>query len=222
MAGTIPLDGTARIAVVGAGAIGCAVLPRLARMRVAAITIIDGDTVEAANLERQDLYAEVDVGHPKASTARGWVQHIGPAIDVIAVDRFLDATNADDLLRGHHVVVEAVDDLHAKRLVEERCAALGVPVVSGAVHRREAQVLVLHAPGADTALRRNDIFRGAVGPEQDGCDMRQVPLELIDAVGARLASITRAIIAGAPVANGALETLRHGRHEWTVYAPPIS
>ena len=195
-------------------------MPRLCRLPIARLTFIDGDLVEAANLERQPLYAANDVGRPKASTARGWIAMMSPGIDVIAVDRFIDAANADELLSGHDLVVEGVDDLHAKRVIDEACARLHLPLVSGGVHGKEGQVLLLHTKGDGSALTRGDIFKGAVGKEQDGCDMRSVPIELIEEVGKRMAREARVVIDGTPSRNGVLHVVRASDMAWRAFGPP--
>lgn len=206
-----------RIAVVGAGALGSALLPRLTRMRIDALTVIDGDRVEAANLDRQELYAECDIGHFKASTARGWLQMGAPGVEVRAIDRFIDSANADALLGGHGIVADCTDDLHAKGLLDAVCGRLGITLVSGALHERHGQVLVLHALGEDRALARDDVFSGRIGAGQDGCDMRRVPMGAIDAVAARMARHIRALVKGEPVRNGLLELFDSGDGRWTAF-----
>lgn len=205
--------------VVGAGALGCALLPRLARMRISRLRIIDGDRVEPKNLENQPLYAEVDIGHSKVGTVRGWLQMVDPGKEICTEDRFLDAANAHDLLRDAHIVADCTDDLHAKALLDRVCNELRIPLVSGAVHEAQGQVIVLHAPGANEQLGRAHLFRGRVISEQDGCDMQRVPLETIEAVGQRMAAIIRAFVQGSPPINGRIELF--DRAQWTVIdAPP--
>ncbi len=210
-----PLSGRHdRVAVVGAGALGCAILPRLARMRMSALLVIDGDSVEQRNLDRQPLYAEADIGQPKASTARGWIQMIVPDIEVRAVDRFLNVDNARELFAGADIVADCTDDLHAKTLIDEMCGELGIPLVSGAVHEQQGQVIVLHASGAYTELRRSDLFHGRVGQEQDGCNMQRVPKAVIEAVGERMAAHVNALLNDRSVENGRIELL--DRDNWTI------
>ncbi|MBL7962744.1 MAG: ThiF family adenylyltransferase [Flavobacteriales bacterium] len=212
----------ARVAMVGLGALGCEVLPRLARLPLAGITLVDGDNVEENNLDRQQLYAAMDVGYPKATTARGWALLVGPALDIHAEVRFLDAGNAADLLRGHQLVIDCTDDLHAKRIIDEECATLHIPLVSGAVHERQGQVLLLHAAGAGASLRRTDLYRGTVGPEQDGCDMRRVPLDLIEVVGERMYQLARAVLNAQPVVNGRIELCDLNAGVWRSFDAPRS
>ena len=179
-----------RVALVGVGSIGQALLARTDLLQGCVFTLIDGDTVEAGNLGRQVLCREQDLGRPKTEVvsdhlaARRFPHH--------AVPRFLDPGNAIDLLSGHDLVVDACDDLHARYLVDRTCGALGIPLISGAVHANEGQVVLLHAP----APSLKDVFAGRPSGEQDGCDMRRVPPELIAHVAEAMSSLLRAVING--------------------------
>lgn len=212
-----PLENV-RIAVVGAGGLGCAVLPRLAHLPLARLTIIDGDRVELGNLPRQSLYEEMDLGHFKASTAAMWIRQVLISGDTVPYDVFLDPRNAAELLADHDIVVEGVDDLHAKALIDRTCAALGLPLVSGAVHERQGQVIVLHAPGKDVTLTRDDLFQGRAGSEQDGCDMRRVTPALLEEVGRQMMARVHDLLKGRALTNGRID-LFDGR-QWSAWSPP--
>ena len=177
-----------RVALVGVGSIGQALLACADLPEGYAFTLIDGDTVEAGNLGRQVLCQEQDLGRPKTEvvsdhlTSRRFPHHTVP--------RFLDPGNAIDLLSGHDLVVDACDDLHARYLVDRTCGALGIPLISGAVHANEGQVVLLHAP----APSLKDVFAGRPSGEQDGCDMRRVPLELIAHVSETMLALLQAVM----------------------------
>ena len=213
-----PSLSTLHVVVVGAGGLGCAVLPRLARMGIGRLTIVDGDRVEETNLDRQPLYEEMDIGTFKASTAAGWMRQIMASGVATGRDVFLDAANAHELLEDADVVVEGVDDLHAKQLIDRVCAELTIPLVSGGVHAKQGQVIVLHTPGEGEALSRADIFNGKPSSAQDGCDMRDVSVATLDEVGRVMATRVRAVLRAEPVRNGAIELL--GERGWLMIDPP--
>lgn len=215
--GRVKQEEPLRIAIVGIGALGCALLPRVMRLRVAGITLIDGDRVEGGNLERQDLYAEVDIGHFKAGTARGWLQMGAPGIAITAIDRFVDASNAEELLAGHSIVADCTDDLHAKALLDRICADEGMALVSGALHRNQGQVLVLHARGTNESVSRSDVFSGRIGADLDGCDMRRVPMEAIEAVAGRMALRIRELARGEDATNAVLEVFDMRSGAWSQF-----
>lgn len=208
-----------RVVVVGAGGLGCAVLPRLARMSIGKLSVVDGDRVEEGNLDRQPLYEAMDIGSPKASTAASWMRQIMATGSAHGSDVFLDAHNAESLLRGADVVVEGVDDLHAKQLIDRVCGANAIPLVSGGVHQQQGQVIVLHAPGGNGALLRSDLFTGGIGSDQDGCDMRDVPVQLLEEVGRVMAARARAILRREPVLNGRIELYDPGIRSWITVDP---
>lgn len=211
----------ARVAVVGAGALGCAVLPRLLHLPLSALTVVDGDRVEERNLDRQELYAPVDIGRPKAGVAASWLRHAPLAMHVHAVDAFLSAANADELIAGQHMVVDLTDDLHARRLIDATCARHGVALVSGAVHGAQGQAMVLHAAGSDAHVGLADLFPGMPASEQDGCDMRQVPAATIGTVGGRVAYLVRQVLQGAPGLNGRIHVHDPARGGWIELGPSV-
>jgi molybdopterin/thiamine biosynthesis adenylyltransferase len=211
-------DASPRLLLVGAGALGNALLPRIIRWPWYGITLMDGDRVEGKNLEGQELFAPVDVGKPKVEVAAAWLRNAPIATQVNAHDAFIDAGNAEAIIAMHDVVADCTDDAHAKRLLDRVCAEFGVALVSGSVHGAQAQVMVLHAQGKGEAITRGELFRGKPGLEQDGCDMRLVPMATIEETGRRMAQLLRALVNGQPVVNGRID-LYDGRH-WVAIDPP--
>lgn len=207
-----------RLLVIGGGAIGNALLPRIARWPFARITIVDGDRVEAANLERQELFAPVDIGRSKSEVIAAWFRNMPIAARVVHEDMFLDEHNAATLIALHDLVADCTDDAHARRLIDRTCGDYGVALVSGAVHGAQGQVIMLHAEGEGEDKRLTDLFTGALGPDQDGCDMRDVPPAVLDEVAKRMAGHLRALLNGAPVVNGRID--QYDGRQWITVEPP--
>ncbi|HET9051620.1 MAG TPA: HesA/MoeB/ThiF family protein [Candidatus Dormibacteraeota bacterium] len=138
---------SARVAVVGAGGLGSPALLYLAAAGVGHLTVVDGDAVSLDNLHRQILFDTDAIGRPKAAEAADRLCLLNPAITVRPVVARLDEANAAALLGGHHVVVEASDNLATKFLVNDVCVRLGIAAVIGAVLRFEGQVVTV-PPGA--------------------------------------------------------------------------
>lgn len=217
-ASTAPLRSS--LLVLGVGGLGNALLERCARLPLRRLTLVDGDRVEPHNLERQPLFAPVDVGRPKVAVAAAWLRQAMPGTVIEVVDAFADATSLPVLVKEHSIVADCTDDVHVRTLIDQACAKLCIPLVSGAVHQHEGQVLLLHAPDGpgDPSITREHVFGGRPGPGQDECDMRGVPLEVLEAVGARMQQRVGDLMAGRPVENGVLELYAGGR--WSRYAPP--
>jgi len=126
------LDSSA--AVVGCGALGTVAANNLARAGVGKISIIDRDFIELNNLQRQMLFDEKDVGEPKAVAAAEKVQSINSEIEVEAVVKDLNHTNAEDILKGSDVVLDGTDNILTRMLVNDVCVKHETPwIYTGAI-----------------------------------------------------------------------------------------
>ena len=132
----------ARVCVVGAGGLGSPALLYLAAAGVGTLGVVDADTVEVVNLQRQVLHSTDSVGMLKAASAAARIAELDPGIHVAVHAERLDAGNAGELLSGYDLVVDAVDNFPTRYLISDTCAALGIPVVWGAVLVTRAQVSV--------------------------------------------------------------------------------
>lgn len=130
----------ARVAVIGAGGIGSAVIPALAGAGVGRLSIIDGDTVDLANLHRQTIFREQDEGLGKAECAARFVTSLNRFAEAGAVSQRLSRENAIELLGGHNLVIDGSDNFATRLAVADTCAALGVPLVSAAAIQFQGQV----------------------------------------------------------------------------------
>jgi adenylyltransferase/sulfurtransferase len=130
----------ARVAIVGAGGIGSAVIPALAGAGVGRLTIIDSDAVELANLHRQPLYCESDAGKSKARLATEFVRRLNRFVDAEARDERIGADNGRELLDGHDLVIDGSDNFATRLAVSDACVRLGIPLVSAAAVQFQGQV----------------------------------------------------------------------------------
>ena len=136
----------ARVLVVGAGGLGAPVLQYLAAAGIGRLGIVDDDTVDITNLQRQVIYGTSDVGRPKVSVAAERIAALNPhvAVDPIAVR--LDPGNARELVRLYDVVVDATDTFEARYLINDACRLEQRPDVYGSIFRFDGQISVF-APG---------------------------------------------------------------------------
>ncbi|MCL2515229.1 MAG: ThiF family adenylyltransferase [Microbacteriaceae bacterium] len=131
--------GAARVLVIGAGGLGCNVLPQLAALGVGTIGIVDDDVVDASNLHRQTLYAPGDVGAPKAARAAARLRELNPDVAVqVHLDR-LTSANALALFDSYDLVVDGSDNFPTRYLADDAASLSGMPVVWGAVHQYGGQ-----------------------------------------------------------------------------------
>jgi adenylyltransferase/sulfurtransferase len=144
----------ARVAIVGAGALGGAAAVALVRAGVGRLRIIDRDVPELSNLPRQLLFDEADVaaGLPKAVAAARHLERINSAARIEPVVADLTAANVADLLHGSDVVVDGTDNFEARFLVNEWCCRERIPWVHGGAIGAEGRVLAVE-PGVSACLR---------------------------------------------------------------------
>lgn len=129
-----------RVALVGAGGIGSAVVPALAGAGVGTLTIIDDDRVELGNLHRQTLFDEGDIGAPKADRAAAFAAALNRHVDAVPTAVRIGPANADALLGGHDLVIDGSDTFATRLAVGDSCVRLGIPLISAAAVMFQAQV----------------------------------------------------------------------------------
>lgn len=138
-AGQVALSGS-HVALVGLGGIGSPALQYLAGAGIGRFTLIDDGKVETSNLQRQTIYAERDVGHGKAVSARRWLANFDAAIVVDLIDRRIDPANAGSAIAGADLVLDGTDNFATRLAVSDACVSEGVPLLSAAVGRFQGQV----------------------------------------------------------------------------------
>lgn len=146
--GTVGFEGQrqlleATVAIVGAGGLGGWIIEGLARMGVGRLIVVDGDRFEENNLNRQLGCTEAALGRPKAQVLAERVAQVNSAVEVSAHHAWLTLENAPTLLAGAQVVVDALDSLPARYLLQEAAARLGVPMVHGAIAGFTGQVMTI-------------------------------------------------------------------------------
>jgi len=144
----VGLEGQARllrstVAVVGLGGLGGGVVEGLARMGVGRLIVIDGDAFEDHNLNRQMLSAETDLGMHKVEAARRRVAQINSAVEVTGHATVLTRENALELLQGAEVIVDGLDRLPTRLMLQDAAQALGVPMVHGSIAGFIGQVMTI-------------------------------------------------------------------------------
>ena len=154
--GTVGPEGQARllratVAVVGLGGLGGYVVEALARVGVGRLVLIDHDVFEEHNLNRQLLSGEAKLGTRKVEAARRRVAETNGAVEVVVHATMLDRENLPHLLAGADVVVDALDRLPIRLILQDGAQALGIPMVHGSIAGFLGQVMTI-LPG-DPGLR---------------------------------------------------------------------
>lgn len=121
------------IAIVGLGGLGGYVAEQLARIGVGKLILIDGDVFDETNLNRQLLATESTLGKYKAEVAQQRIQDVNPSIETKVHVRRLNPENALELLDGANLVIDAVDTIPVRKLIQDVCEVMGLPLVHGAI-----------------------------------------------------------------------------------------
>lgn len=150
----------AKVLVVGAGGLGSPLLQYLAAAGVGTIGIVDQDTVEASNLQRQVLYGVEDLGQSKAQTAAARVRSLNPHLEVRVHETLLTSANALGLISQYDVVADGTDNFPTRYLVNDACVLLDKVNVYASIYRFEGQVSVFHYRFPDGSVGPNyrDLF----------------------------------------------------------------
>ena len=132
-----------RVAVIGCGGIGGYAAEELLRLGIGQLVAVDGDKFDASNLNRQILCTHESIGHNKAECVKQRAALIAPAVSVIAVGEYLTEENAERILSGCDLVIDALDSLEARRVLFAACSKLGIRLIYGAIGPWHVQVAVL-------------------------------------------------------------------------------
>lgn len=142
----------AKVLVVGAGGLGCPVLLYLSAAGVGKIGILDADSVDMSNLQRQVLYKVEDIGSPKATTAASHLAKMNDSIEYEAVKQNLRPENAETFIKNYDIIVDCTDNFTARYLINDYCVKLNKPFVYGAIHQFEGQVSVFNFKDSESNL----------------------------------------------------------------------
>jgi molybdopterin/thiamine biosynthesis adenylyltransferase len=141
----------ARVLVVGAGGLGCPLLLYLTAAGVGTIGLVDDDSVELSNLQRQIAHATTDIGRSKVESAAAKARAINPAVTIETHHARLSPDNALALIAGYDIVCDGTDNFAARFLVADACVLAKRTLVTAAVLRFEGQLSV-HKPHAGEAF----------------------------------------------------------------------
>ncbi|GEC72113.1 molybdenum cofactor biosynthesis protein MoeB [Flavobacterium flevense] len=142
--------GHAKVLIIGAGGLGAAILPYLTAAGIGEIGIIDDDSIEITNLQRQVIYRNDAIGKSKASEAKEMALSLNPSIQINAITDTLNAKNAISLFEYYDIMVDATDNLHTKYLINDACVVTNKPFVYGSVFKFQGQVSVFNFQNGPT------------------------------------------------------------------------
>ena len=131
---------TKKVVVIGCGGLGCYSAEFLTRLGIGFITLIDGDSFAVSNLNRQLNSLENNLGQNKADETKKRLLQIDSSLKAKTFNLLLDEQNANELLKGFDIIIDALDNAKTRLLIEKTANTLGIPIVHGAVEQWSAQV----------------------------------------------------------------------------------
>ena len=134
----------AKVLVVGAGGLGCPILQYLAGAGIGTLGIIDFDTVEESNLQRQVLFGTSSLGQNKAIAAKKRLEDLNSTIKIVAYPEKLTPQNTIELFENYDIIVDGSDNFATRYLINDASILTNKPMVFGAIHKFEGQVSVFN------------------------------------------------------------------------------
>jgi len=201
--------------VIGAGGLGSPVALYLGTAGVGTITLVDHDTVDLTNLQRQIAHNLARVGQPKATSAALSIHAINPDVRVVALQERVDAKRLDQLVADADVVLDCSDNFATRHAVNAACVAHGKPLVSGAAIGFDAQISVY-----DTRLNDTPCYACVFPPdgtyEEQRCATMGVFAPLVGIIGSMQAAEALKLLAGTGTSlAGRLQMLDARAMEWS-------
>lgn len=135
----------AKVLCVGAGGLGSPALMYLAAAGIGTLGIVEFDTVDESNLQRQIIHGQSDIGKSKAQSAKEKISEINPYVNVVTHEVRLDVTNVKEIFSQYDIIVDGTDNFATRYLVNDACVLLKKPYVWGSIYRFDGQASVFWA-----------------------------------------------------------------------------
>lgn len=152
-----------RVVIAGAGGLGSPIAIYLTAAGIGKIRIIDNDTVELSNLNRQILHWEIDIGKSKVDSAKDKLKKMNSQIEIEAICEKITEQNVSTLLNGFDAIVDAMDNLYTRYIINRFAIDSHTPFFHGAVKGFEGRAMTI-IPGKSACLRC--LFRGDIPQEK--------------------------------------------------------
>ena len=205
----------ARALVIGAGGLGSPVALFLASAGIGRLTLVDGDTVDLTNLQRQIAHAHGRIGLAKVASARAAALALNPTLAVETVERRVDAEALAALVAEADVVLDCSDNFATRHAINAACIAAGVPLVAGAAIAFDGQLSVYDPRRADSPCYAC-VFPPDAAPPEVRCATMGVFAPLVGIIGSMQAAEALKLVGGIGASlAGRLQMLDARSMAWT-------
>ena len=204
----------AHVLVIGAGGLGSPVALYLGSAGVGHITLVDHDTVDLTNLQRQIIHSMARVGQPKTESAAQAIAMLNPEVRVEVISQRADAALLNTLVAQADVVVDCCDNFSTRHAVNAACVQHGKPLVSGAAIRFDGQISV-YDPRSTASPCYACVFPPDATFEETRCATMGVFAPLVGIIGSMQAAEALKLITGAGSSLAGRLLMLDGRNmEW--------
>jgi molybdopterin/thiamine biosynthesis adenylyltransferase len=204
----------AHAVIIGAGGLGSPAALYLASAGIGKLTLVDHDTVDLTNLQRQIMHTSARVGMAKVDSAKIALEQINPTIEIVTVCERAEGQRLIDLLSDADVVLDCSDNFATRHAINRACVALRIPLVSGAALQFDGQVSVFDSRDP-VAPCYACVFAPDQQPEETLCSTMGVFAPLVGIIGAMQAAEALKLVAGIGVTlAGRLQLLDARTMEW--------
>ena len=152
-----------KVFIAGAGGLGCSASIYLAAAGIGAIRIVDHDKVELSNLNRQVLHWDENIGMGKANSTAEKLKKQNPEVKIEAIAETITEANISQLMAGFDLIIDAMDNLPTRYLLNKAAIDKNIPFFHGAVYGFEGRVMTI-IPGKTACLQC--VYHGAITPEE--------------------------------------------------------
>lgn len=175
----------ARILLIGVGGLGSPVAMYLAAAGVGEITLVDFDSVDLTNLQRQIVHRMDSIGELKTDSARRTLHSLNPECRINTITELLDETGMREQVKQHDVVIDATDNFTTRFMINQHCVDEQTPLVSGAAIRWEGQISTFtNRPGTPCY----HCLYGQDGEEDESCTENGVLAPVVGIIGSMQAT----------------------------------
>lgn len=201
----------ARVLVLGAGGLGAPVLLYLAAAGIGHITVVDPDTVDLSNLQRQVIHSTANISQAKVESAKQSMLAINPHIQVQALQTRLDEQQLLIQVAAHDVVVDCTDNFPTRFAINQACFTAKKPLVSGAVIRMEGQISTFDFRQAGACYR---CLYNEEGGVEDTCSTNGILAPVAGIIGSMQATEALKVLLNLPTLHGRLLLLDAKYMQW--------
>lgn len=203
---------SAHVLIIGMGGLGAPVTLYLAAAGIGHLTLVDFDTVDLTNLQRQVIHTTAAIGQLKVESARQTALALNPHIQVQAIQQKLEYSQLLEAVSSHDIVVDCSDNFPTRFDINRACKTAGKPLVSGAVIRFEGQITTYDLRNPDSPCYR--CLYGEDGETEDTCSTTGILAPVAGIIGSMQATETLKLLLDLPTLSGRLLLLDAKQMQW--------